>query len=299
MPTPGTPVPVASYPLQLAVELPHAGLLSIRWNPEIATQARQGRLIITGRDKQNQTTVMLTPQFLKTGHLDYPFPAEQLGEIQLEIDGPSGVTAKESIGASSLGVLVSPAQGIALPSGRGNRPAAVPRVETKTIAQPAAIKGETPPSSRSTLRQFVPTVPSQRGKEEVLLEPPPVVNSPAVLVGTNLPTVVSLPAPAAKEIPVNRQTTVGGSSQAASLIKKVPPTYPPLAKVQHIQGTVRFAATIEKDGTIDRLRVLSGPALLVPSAMVAVRQWLYRPAMANGNPIEATTQVEVTFTLNQ
>jgi hypothetical protein len=33
--------------------------------------------------------------------------------------------------------------------------------------------------------------------------------------------------------------------------------------------------------------------------MVAVRQWLYRPAMANGNPIEATTQVEVTFTLNQ
>jgi protein TonB len=92
---------------------------------------------------------------------------------------------------------------------------------------------------------------------------------------------------------------VGGSSQAASLIKKVPPTYPPLAKVQHIQGTVRFAATIEKDGTIDRLRVLSGPALLVPSAMVAVRQWLYRPAMANGNPIEATTQVEVTFTLNQ
>ena len=98
---------------------------------------------------------------------------------------------------------------------------------------------------------------------------------------------------------MNRQNPVTGSTQTASLIKKVPPIYPPLARAQHIQGTVRFAVTIEKDGTIRNVRLVSGHALLAPSALQAVKQWLYRPAMVNGNPIEATTQVDVTFTLNQ
>ena len=54
--------------------------------------------------------------------------------------------------------------------------------------------------------------------------------------------------------------------QAANLIRKVTPVYPPLAKQARIQGTVRFTAIIGKDGTIQNLQLVSGHPLLVAAA---------------------------------
>jgi protein TonB len=33
--------------------------------------------------------------------------------------------------------------------------------------------------------------------------------------------------------------------------------------------------------------------------MEAVRQWVYRPTMLNGEPVEVETTIDVNFTLNQ
>ncbi len=63
---------------------------------------------------------------------------------------------------------------------------------------------------------------------------------------------------------------VGGQVQAANLIKKVTPTYPPLAKQARISGQVRFTAIIGKDGTIQNLQLVSGHPLLVAAARDAV-----------------------------
>ena len=82
-----------------------------------------------------------------------------------------------------------------------------------------------------------------------------------------------------------------------SLIRKVQPVYPPLAKTARIQGSVVLFAIISRAGTIDNLRVLSGPPMLVPSAMDAVRQWQYRPYILNHEPIEVETQITVNFIL--
>ncbi len=87
--------------------------------------------------------------------------------------------------------------------------------------------------------------------------------------------------------------------QAANLIKKVTPVYPPLAKQARIQGTVRFTAIIGKDGTIQNLQMVSGHPMLVPSATDAVKQWVYRPTLLNGEPVEVVTQIDVNFTLSQ
>ena len=65
-----------------------------------------------------------------------------------------------------------------------------------------------------------------------------------------------------------------------------------------IQGTVRFNAIIGKDGTIQNLQMVSGHPLLVPSAQEAVRQWVYRPTLLNGEPVEVQTQIDVNFTLS-
>jgi len=41
------------------------------------------------------------------------------------------------------------------------------------------------------------------------------------------------------------------------------------------------------------------PPLLVPPALDAVRQWVYKPTLLNGNPVEVVTVVDVNFTLSQ
>jgi len=92
---------------------------------------------------------------------------------------------------------------------------------------------------------------------------------------------------------------VGGNVQAANLIRKVIPVYPTLAKQARIQGTVRFQAIIGKDGTIQNLQLVSGHPLLVANAQQAVAQWVYRPTLLNGEPVEVVTTIDVNFTLSQ
>lgn len=81
------------------------------------------------------------------------------------------------------------------------------------------------------------------------------------------------------------------------LIHRVQPEYPPLAKQARIQGQVQIAAVISKQGTIENLEVVSGHAMLITSAMDAVKQWRYRPYILNGDPIEVNTTITVTFSL--
>src|SRR5579859_7741207 len=64
----------------------------------------------------------------------------------------------------------------------------------------------------------------------------------------------------------------GGAVTQASLINRVQPNYPPLARQTRISGTVRLHAIISKDGTVQQLEVLSGHPLLVQAALDAVRQ---------------------------
>jgi protein TonB len=90
---------------------------------------------------------------------------------------------------------------------------------------------------------------------------------------------------------------VGGNVQEAMLIKKVMPVYPPLARSARIQGVVRFNAIIGTDGRIQNLTLVSGHPLLVPAAQEAVSQWVYRPTLLNGEPVEVVTQIDVNFTL--
>jgi protein TonB len=116
-------------------------------------------------------------------------------------------------------------------------------------------------------------------------------------------TSVAPPPPPPPPKPVERpkevqRIKVGGNVQQANLIKKVMPVYPPLAKQARISGTVRFTAIIGRDGSIQNLQLITGHPLLVPAATEAVKQWLYRPTMLNGEPVEVITQIDVNFTLS-
>ncbi len=67
-----------------------------------------------------------------------------------------------------------------------------------------------------------------------------------------------------------------------SLIHRVEPIYPSMARNVRIQGNVLLAAVIGKDGTVQNLQVVSGHPMLVRAALDAVRQWRYRPYALNG-----------------
>ena len=109
------------------------------------------------------------------------------------------------------------------------------------------------------------------------------------------------PKPAARTEPAPAPTgpvRVGGDVQAAMLIKRVMPIYPPLARQARIQGTVRLTGIISREGQIVNLRVESGHPLLVGAALDAVRQWIYRPTLLNGQPVEVIAPIDVHFTLS-
>jgi len=105
--------------------------------------------------------------------------------------------------------------------------------------------------------------------------------------------------PARKDAPAPQQIRVESNIEAANLIKRVIPVYPQLARSASIQGIVRFTALIGKDGRILNLKFMSGPPVLVDSASTAVKQWVYRPTLLNGKPVEVITQIDVNFTLHE
>lgn len=105
------------------------------------------------------------------------------------------------------------------------------------------------------------------------------------------------PPPVKKKAPPKR-IRVGGNVAKARLTRQVRPQYPPLARQARIQGTVKLSAIISKDGSIQKLEVMSGHPLLVPAALSAVKQWRYRPTLLNGEAVEVLTNIDVNFTLS-
>jgi periplasmic protein TonB len=90
---------------------------------------------------------------------------------------------------------------------------------------------------------------------------------------------------------------VGGTVQMAKLIRMVRPEYPLLAKTARISGVVHLIGIIAKDGTIRNLQLVDGHPWLARAAMQAVAQWVYKPTLLNGEPVEVIAPIEISFTL--
>jgi periplasmic protein TonB len=95
-----------------------------------------------------------------------------------------------------------------------------------------------------------------------------------------------------------KRIRIGGEVEAARLVHEVQPEYPVLARGARIGGVVRLSAVISRDGTVEDLKLVSGQPLLVPAAMGAVKQWIYKPTYLNGVPVEVSTEVDVDFKLS-
>jgi TonB family protein len=108
---------------------------------------------------------------------------------------------------------------------------------------------------------------------------------------------IALNSPGPGEAP--KRIRVGGNVEAANIVQKVTPIYPAEAKANRVQGSVRFTVIIGKDGRVQNLTLVSGDPVLAQAAKDAVQQWVYKPTLLNGAPVEVMTQVDVNFTLSQ
>jgi protein TonB len=90
---------------------------------------------------------------------------------------------------------------------------------------------------------------------------------------------------------------VGGRVKEPRLVTRVEPRYPPLALQTHLQGTVIVDAIIDEHGDVTEVKVVSGPPLLIQSALDAVRHWKYQPTYLNDEPVPVQLNVVVTFRL--
>jgi TonB family protein len=109
--------------------------------------------------------------------------------------------------------------------------------------------------------------------------------------------VLSVPGARSAAPGVPARIKVSGNVQSAMIVNKVPPVYPPLAKAAGVSGVVRLSAVLGKDGAVQELHVLEGPPVLIPAAVDAVKQWVYRPTLLNGQPVEVETTIDINFTL--
>ena len=110
-------------------------------------------------------------------------------------------------------------------------------------------------------------------------------------------------APLAMTITVNYRTDDGQQAElppgvvAPVAIHQPNPIYPPDALQAGIQGSVTLRVTIGADGLVKKAEVWRSVPALDQAALDAVRQWTFKPATKDGQPVDVVTDIEMTFTL--
>src|SRR5262249_23246483 len=148
------------------------------------------------------------------------------------------------------------------------------------------------PGFTSFRKTWIEIKPSQSIREKIILFVGKIVQSVEVeAVGEPKP-----PGPPGTP----QRIRVGGYVIAANLISQVKPVYPQGARDAGIEGTVHLQGIIGSEGNFITLRVTSNNnSELANAALEAVKQWRYKPALLNNQPIEILTEIVLAFKLSR
>jgi protein TonB len=79
--------------------------------------------------------------------------------------------------------------------------------------------------------------------------------------------------------------------------EKVDPEYPAMAKQLHLEGAVQLEAHIGENGAVEEVKPLTGNAVLMNSAVAAMKKWKFSPFLADGRPVKAIADLSFKFKL--
>lgn len=182
----------------------------------------------------------------------------------------SAPAARSAVPSKRFGLLIVVAVGVAL----------LGFALVKLVQGPAGARSSTPHES--------PPQPSQPEPAPEKSRAPEASSLPGSTTSNATPSVASA---------VNKRVSLSPDISQNLLLKKVVPTYPPLATKARIHGEVVLDVDISKEGTVESLRAVSGHPMLIPAAIDAVKNWRYKPYLVDGKPVPVQTQVTVNFAL--
>jgi TonB family protein len=91
---------------------------------------------------------------------------------------------------------------------------------------------------------------------------------------------------------------VAGNVLAPEKIYAPTPTYSEEAREARIQGVVILQAIIDEEGTVAELKVIKGlPFQLTENTLETVKNWRFRPATLEGQPVPVYYNLTVSFSL--
>jgi len=205
------------------------------------------------------------------------------------------------INSASRTLSVVPAGGSTVPASRSSRPSSNPANggAAAAIPAPAAEAAEQPKKPvLGNVHLATPKATPKRGTQNsgevdagLVLNNEEQPESSAEELNAGL--VGGNAQPSAPAAPL----AVGGDVKQAKLISSVPPSYPAMARNQHISGNVQVDALIDANGRVTTMKVVSGPTLLHQAAMDALKQWKYQPAILDGKPVAMHLTVTIQFRL--
>jgi len=100
-----------------------------------------------------------------------------------------------------------------------------------------------------------------------------------------------------KAVETRVRVRIDGSIEKAVLLYQPWPKYPPEAVKAGVQGMVRLEAIVGKDGSVKKLKVVSGDPVLAKAVTDAVSRWRYKQTLVGGKPVEVETEIDVIFKL--
>ncbi len=222
---------------------------------------------------------------------DFWFPSAEVADSE-EVDDSGSAAPPADTATTSAGNVATPAA----PAARKRTHPVAPHT-SKSIVPEAAASTFVPPA-RAALPPL--TVQVVAGNRPQTMTP----GSPSVAVELRNGASGRAAAPAGTEmasagVPVTnageRVQMSGDSNQ--TLAHSVRPEYPLLARQMKVQGRVELDAQIGKDGGVQALQVVGGPAILADAAREAVKQWRFKPYLQNGQPVETQVPITVNFTI--
>jgi protein TonB len=273
------------------------------------------KAVLTINDgEQHENVEMDLPQ-LRNGSIVY---SPQTADISFKME----VTGKDASKTTSESVRVLRTRPSALQEnpaaggGKNAQPAAPAAGTPPAAAQPAPGAVQQTPVTETVQPETKPVQATRAFNAQSLgarLRPPsasdmpdaPTVPGAAVtaIPGVNLGNVgaaPSAPAPAPAAPPASNNDSKaapkpGGQIQQAVLISKKDPEYPKIARQTGARGAVKLTATVGKDGRVKTVKVISGHPMLQAAAIEAVKQWIYKPTLLNGQPVETDTEIVLNF----
>jgi protein TonB len=277
-----------------------------------------GALYFRSRYSDNHESAVKPPAMARQTSQPVPQPAQEIApqiasanstpteavtvpaQIQPSTPAPKIVTPSNPAPAPPAAIVANPVA--SAPK------AAAPASVTPAAAKPAALAAATPAAAKLNVPKVTPGMMSsalnahpaqfRRARDAQSGAAPVISASAASEVDSSALSGIATSQAPALAVPIVQPESpvkIGGDVREPRLISSVLPIYPIGARQSGVVGDVIVSTTIDKNGNVVGVKVLSGPPMLRQAALDALRRWRYEPSRLNGQPVAVEMQVTIKF----